>query len=109
MSKINPADLLKGMYSDGYFPNPLVDKVRDVLLDACNDIESQNPADLDQLYAITHHATERINDLQEDFFNQGSEIETAARDDIATSFAHIANTYGFAGADIEELVATREW
>ena len=107
--KIDVSELLKGMYQDGYFPNFLVDKVRDVLLDACREIEAQSPSSLAELYSITCEATERINDLQEEFYANESEIETAARDDIAVSFGVIATTYGFPEADLEELVATRDW
>jgi hypothetical protein len=39
----------------------------------------------------------------------GSEIETMARDCIAVDFKHIALAYGFEDADIEELVAPRDW
>jgi hypothetical protein len=97
------------MYSDGYFPSLLVDKVRDVLLDACREIESRKPAKHEELYAITCRATEKINDLQGEFEENDSEIETAARDDIAVTFGYIAGVYGFPDADLEELVATRNW
>jgi hypothetical protein len=107
--KIDPSQLLKGMYADGYFPTFLVDKVRDVLLDACREIESRKPRGHQALYRITCRATERINDLQQEFEENNSEIETAARDDIAVSFGYIASVYGFPDADLEALVATRDW
>ena len=107
--KIDASKLLQGMYQDDYFPKFLVDKVRDILIDACQDIETQKPENLEALYQITRRATERINDLQEEFADNDSEIETAARDDIAVSFGHIASVYGFPDADLEELVAGRDW
>jgi hypothetical protein len=107
--KIDASKLLEGMYRDGYFPNFLVDKVRDVILDACREIEAENPKTYEDLYAITCRATEKINDLQEDFEENDSEIETVARDDIAVTFGYVAKTYGFPDADLEELVATRDW
>ncbi|MEM9701601.1 MAG: DUF5713 family protein [Planctomycetota bacterium] len=107
--QIDPAALLPGMYRDGYFPNDLVDQVRDVLLDACRRIEVERPANLDALYALTEEATERINDLQDVFEERDSEIETVARDDIGLSFLQIARTYGFEDADPEELIAARDW
>jgi hypothetical protein len=42
-------------------------------------------------------------------FGKKSEIETAAREAIAHDFDVIAGAYGFADADIEELIATRDW
>ena len=107
--KVDSGELLKGMYQDEYFPKFLVDKVRDVLLDACREIESRKPANYEELYEITCRATERINDLQKEFEENESEIETAARDDIADSFCYIADNYGFPDADGEALVATRDW
>ncbi len=100
---------LEEMYDDGYFPDPVVDMVRDVLTDLCDAIEAQNPTDLAALYPLTHQATERVNALEEVFANNGSEIETAARECIGAEFFHIAESYGFADADIEALIAPRDW
>ncbi|TDB89384.1 hypothetical protein E1264_08545 [Actinomadura sp. KC216] len=102
-------DFLKGMYDDGYFPDHLVDKGKAILLRLCEQIETDPPSDLEALYPLTHAATEEFNDLQEEFFQADSEIETVARDLIAEEFWFIATTYGFSEADIEELVATRDW
>ena len=107
--KVDTSKLLGEMYRDGYFPNFLVDKVRDVILDACREIEADKPKSLEELYAITCRATEQINDLQAEFEENESEIETVARDDIAMTFGYVAKTYGFPDADLEKLVATRDW
>jgi len=107
--KVDTSKLLEGMYRDGYFPNFLVDKVRDAIINACREIEAEKPTTHEDLYAITCRATEKINDLQDEFEENDSEIETAARDDIAMAFGYVAKTYGFPDADLEELVATRDW
>lgn len=107
--KIDRTRLLEGMYRDGYFPNAVVDKVRDVILEACREIEDEKPATKEEVYVITCRATEKINDLQDEFEENESEIETVARDDIATTLEYVAKTYGFPDADLEELVATRDW
>jgi len=99
---------LKEMYEDEYFPNYLVDKGKDILIDLCNEIEIKKPQTLEELYALTHKATDRFNDLQEEFYENDSEIETAARECIAIDFQFISRSYGFE-ADIEELIATRDW
>jgi hypothetical protein len=52
-------------------------------VELCLQIEAQKPDGLGQLYALTLVATERFNDLQQEFDEQGSEIETAARECIA--------------------------
>jgi uncharacterized protein DUF5713 len=107
--KVAAHDWLAGMYRDGYFPNRQVDKVRTVLLKLCGEIEAQQPQDDSALLRLTHAATERINDLQEDFEEHDSEIETVAREVIAADFKFIADAYGFGYLDVEELIASRDW
>lgn len=97
------------MYEDPYFPNHLVDKAKAILVNLCFQIEDEKPENLEELYRLTHSATEKFNDLQEEFEDNDSEIETVARDCIGTDFEFIATSYGFEDADIEELIATRDW
>lgn len=100
---------LTDMYNDEYFPTFLVDKCKDILVQLCYDIEQQQPKYVSALYLLAHAATEKINDLEEEFEDNDSEIETAARECIALNFAFIAKTYGFIGADVEEMLAPRNW
>jgi hypothetical protein len=100
---------LAGMYSDGYFPDHLVDKCVMILRTLCERIDAERPADLSGLYALTHAATEQINVLEDEFYAADSEIETVARELLAADFAFVATAYGFADADVEDLIATREW
>ncbi|TDU73361.1 hypothetical protein EI77_01831 [Prosthecobacter fusiformis] len=99
---------LEKMYSDEYFPPALVDKLKDILMKWCEEIEAVKPADLPALYELSHEATEQINQLAEEFEENESEIETAAREAIAADFRFIAAAYGYE-ADIEELIAPRDW
>lgn len=107
-AKMKAHPFLQSMYRDTYFPDVCVDKVKHVLVALCERIETEKPADLDALYRLTHAATDEINDLIDFFDEHGSEIETGAREAIAEDFGHIAAAYGF-DADIEELIATRDW
>ncbi|WP_062430070.1 DUF5713 family protein [Herbidospora daliensis] len=107
--KIAAHPFLAGMYRDPYFPDELVDKGKAVLLRLCDRIEAEQPGDLAALYALTHAATDEFNALDEEFHEADSEIETAARELIAEDFWFIASAYGFDDADIEELIATRDW
>ncbi|AOA58158.1 DUF5713 family protein [Acinetobacter larvae] len=100
---------LAEMYQDGYYPNHLVDQVKEILLGLCLQIEQQQPQNLASLYSLTHAATEKVNDLQEAFDAADSEIETVARDCIGMDFYFIAKAYDFADADVEELIAPRDW
>jgi hypothetical protein len=100
---------LRGMYEDGYFPDRLVDKGKAILLRLCERIEAERPSDLSALYVLTRAATEEFNALEDEFVEAGSEIETVAREVIAGDFWFVASAYGFAEADVEELVAARDW
>ncbi|MEU9347787.1 DUF5713 family protein [Streptomyces sp. NPDC048278] len=100
---------LAGLYRDGYYPDHVVDRCSAVLVRLCERIEADRPADLPALYLLTHAATEEFNALEAEFEAAGSEIETVAREEIAADFWAVARAYGFEDADIEELIAPREW
>lgn len=112
MSIANPQlqqyDFLADMQRDAYFPPQLVQKGRQILIRLCERIEAHKPQSLDALYALTHAATDEFNALAEEFCRHDSEIETAARDNIGVDFEAVAQAYGFE-ADVEELIATRDW
>ncbi len=99
---------LREMNDDDYFPAAQVEKSQQILLNLCEAIEVQKPASLDSLYVLTHAATEEFNRLGEELEERGSELETAARENIGADFEFIAKAYGFE-ADVEELIATRDW
>lgn len=100
---------LKCMTGDESFPQHLVDKGKQILLRLGERIEKEKPADEAALYVLTHAATDEFNDLAEEFQRADSDIETTARECIAEDFEFIATAYGFPNADIEELIATRDW
>ncbi|SEG87602.1 hypothetical protein SAMN05216223_118125 [Actinacidiphila yanglinensis] len=100
---------LRHMYADAYFPDHVVDRGRAILARLCERIEAERPSDLRALYALTQAATEEFNDLEAEFEAAGSEIETVAREWIAEDFWFVASAYGFGDADVEELIATRDW
>jgi len=113
MSITNPEILnysfLQGMYKDGYFPDFLVDKIKSILIDACQQIEEKKPSTENELFLITHLAVEKINDLEEEFEENNSELETEAREVMGADFDFIVKTYGFKDVDIEDVIAPREW
>jgi hypothetical protein len=106
--KLTNYAFLKEMYQDSYYPKFLVDMGKQILVNLCEKIESQKPKDENELYLLTRIATEEFNRLAEKFDENGSEIETVARDCIGMDFSYIAKAYSF-DADIEELIATRDW
>jgi hypothetical protein len=99
---------LEGMYSDAYFPDFLVDKVKGILIHLCDKIERKSPQSLEALYTLTHESTEQINNLEDEFYENGSELETAAREIMAADFEFIALAYRYE-ADLEEMIAPRDW
>ncbi|MEJ8645543.1 DUF5713 family protein [Streptomyces sp. MS1.HAVA.3] len=100
---------LRPMYGDSYFPDHVVDRGRAILLRLCERIEADQPSDLAALYALTQAATEEFNLLDAEFAAAGSGIETVAREWIADEFWLVASAYGFTDADVEELIAGRDW
>ncbi|WP_101789466.1 DUF5713 family protein [Nonomuraea indica] len=100
---------LQPLYDDDYYPDHVVDRGSAILVRLCERIEADRPSDLAALYALTWAATEEFNDLEAAFEAAGSEIETVAREAIADEFWFVASAYGFAEADAETLIATRDW
>ncbi len=100
---------LRQMYADSYFPDHVVDRGGAILARLCERIEAERPSDLEALYALSQAATQEFNALEEEFEAAGSEIETVAREVIAEDFVCVASAYGFPDADVEELIATRDW
>ncbi|MFF9483668.1 DUF5713 family protein [Streptomyces sp. NPDC014676] len=100
---------LRQMYDDSYFPEHMVDQGKVILLRLCERIEAEQPADLEDLYALTRAATEEFNLLDSEFMAAGSGIETVAREWICDEFCFVASAYGFAEADAEKLTAGRDW
>ena len=66
-SKILQYKFLNEMYEDAYYPPHLVDEIKNIFVDLCEKIESNQPENLDGLYLLTHAATEKINDLKDAF------------------------------------------
>ncbi|WP_069771391.1 DUF5713 family protein [Streptomyces sp. LUP30] len=100
---------LKALYRDGYYPDHLVDRGKEILLRLCERVEAERPDGLDALYALTRDATEEFNALQDAFWEADSDLETVAREEIAGDFGFVALAYGFQDADVEELIAARDW
>ncbi|MFI5821874.1 DUF5713 family protein [Streptomyces rishiriensis] len=100
---------LKALYRDGYYPDHLVDRGKEILLRLCERVEAERPDGLDALYVLTQAATEEFNALQDAFWEADSDIETVAREEMAEDFHFVARAYGFEDADVEELIGTRDW
>ena len=99
--------LLDEMYQDEYYPNFLVDKVKDELQKAINLLET-GETDTEIIQKKLDEAICAINDLQEEFDENDSEIETVARDCIGETVGYILEWFGIP-IDVEEAIREREW
>ncbi len=99
--------LLEDMYDDGYFPDFLVDKVKDQVQAVIRFLEA-GERDLEKIQDKLDEMTEAINDLQEEFDEHGSEIETVARDSIGETVEYVLQWFDI-GIDVEDAIAQRDW
>ena len=87
-------NLLDEMYQDGYYPDFLVDKVKAELHEVIQE-------KLDEAVCA-------VNDLQDEFDENDSEIETVARDCIGTTVGYILEWFDIP-IDVEEAIRERDW
>ena len=99
--------LLEEMYEDGYFPDFLVDKVKDLVQEVITFLET-GERDLENIQRKFDEMTLAINDLEEEFEENDSEIETAARESIGATVAYILEWFDL-GIDVETAIGEREW
>ena len=99
--------LLDEMYQDDYYPAFLVDKVKDEIQKVIDLLES-GETDTDVIQEKLDEAVRAINDLQEEFNENDSEIETVARDCIGVTIAYILEWFDIP-IDPEEAIRERDW
>jgi hypothetical protein len=99
--------LLDEMYQDGYYPDFLVDKVKAELLNVIGLLES-GATDLAVIQEKLDEAVRAINDLQDEFDENDSEIETVARDCIGETVGYILEWFEIP-IDVEEAIRERDW
>ena len=99
--------LLDEMYHDDYYPTFLVDKVKAQLQKVIDLLES-GETDTEVIQKTLDEAVCGINDLQEEFDENDSEIETVARDCIGVTVDYILKWFGIP-IDMEEAIRERDW
>lgn len=99
--------LLEDMYKDGYFPDFLVDKIRDLIENVITFLET-GEQDLEKIQEKFDEMTLAINDLEEEFEENDSELETAARESIGATVAYILQWFGI-DIGVEDAIGEREW
>ena len=99
--------LLDEMYQDEYYPDFLVDKIKDELQKVIDLLES-GETDTEVVQEKLDEAVLAINDLQEEFDENESEIETVARDCIGVTIDYILKWFDIP-IDMEEAIRERDW
>ena len=99
--------LLADMYQDEYFPDFLVDKVRELVQNVINFLETEE-RDLEVIQEKLDEMTEAINDLQEEFEENDSELETGARESIGETVEYILKWFDI-DIDVEDAIRVRDW
>ena len=99
--------LLDDMYQDGYFPDFLVDKVKELIQNVITFLEN-GESDLEKIQNKFDEMTLAINDLEEEFEENDSELETAARDSIGETVEYILKWFDIA-IDVEDAIRERDW
>lgn len=99
--------LLADMYNDNYYPKFLVDKVRDEVMKVIGYLEEGNHSNK-EIQQKFDEMTIAINELQEEFENNDSEIETVARESIGDAVFHILDYFEI-DIDCETAIGERDW
>ena len=99
--------LLDEMYQDDYYPAFLVDKVKDEIQKVIDLLES-GETDTEVVQEKLDEAVLASNDLQEEFDENESEIETVARDCIGVTIDYILKWFDIP-IDMEEAIRERDW
>ncbi|PZF73340.1 DUF5713 family protein [Taibaiella soli] len=100
-------EYLKDMYADDYFPDFLVDKVRDAIKKVVSFIEEGNHSN-EEIQQSLDEMTATVNELQEEFYENDSEIETGARESIGETIDNVLCFFEI-DIDIEEAIRARDW
>lgn len=108
MKKFDPKyTLLEDMYQDAYFPDFLVDKVKDLVQNVIGLLET-GERNLEKIQNKFDEMTLAINELQEEFEAHDSEIETGARESIGETVEYILKWFDI-DLDVEDAIRERDW
>lgn len=99
--------LLEDMYQDSYFPDFLVDKVKTLVQEVIVYLET-GEKDLEKIQEKFDEMTLAINDLQQEFEENDSELETGARESIGETVEYILKWFDI-DIDVEDAIGERDW
>lgn len=108
MKKMDQAyQYLADMYQDGYFPDFLVDKLKELMLELVAYLETEDK-NVEQIQSKLDEIILKTNDLEQEFEENDSELETVARESIAQTVEDILAYYDIP-IETEEAIREREW
>lgn len=100
--------LLQNMYEDTYYPQYLVDKIKWQFIHLIEFFEAADIADVELLQDRLDEFTMSINSMQQEFWDQDSEIETVASESITATMEYILQWFKI-GIPLEDALREREW
>ncbi|MDO3410351.1 DUF5713 family protein [Saccharibacillus sp. CPCC 101409] len=98
---------LQNMYRDDYYPDFLVDKIKARLEQLAQFLQA-GPQDNEAVQRKLDEMTLAINEIQDEFYEHDSELETVARDCIAETTEQILQAFGV-DIDLETALRERDW
>ncbi len=98
---------LSDMYADDYYPVHLVDKVRDAIQVVVSFVEAGGHS-TEEIQRQFDGMAETINELQGEFEDAESEIETGARESIGATVSDILEYFEL-DIDVETAISARDW
>ena len=107
MEKFDEKLYLVDMYNDEYFPRFLVDKIKVLMMEGVQLLES-GETDIERIQEKFDEITVGINNLEEEFDENDSEIETVARESIGKILRDIIKHFNL-NVDDETLMRERYW
>ena len=100
--------LLQNMFEDTYYPQFLVEKIKWQFIHLIEFLESAEGKELPLIQDKLDEFTIFINNLQQEFWDQDSEIETVASESITNTLEYILNWFKV-DVGIEDALREREW
>ena len=100
--------LLQNMFEDTYYPQFLVEKIKWQFIHLIEFLEGTDVKELSLIQDKLDEFTIFINNLQQEFWDQDSEIETVASESIANTLEYILNWFNV-DVGIEDALREREW
>ena len=95
------------MYEDPYFPGFLVNKIKTEIQKVVRFLE-QGDHSKEEVQSALDKMTLAINNLQDEFLENQSEIETAAREAIGATVERILEYFQI-DIGVEEAIRERDW